>query len=46
MNTAPEALTVVQSAYAVFERWEIRAVLDLIADEVECKFCGLKGVAL
>jgi uncharacterized protein len=44
MNTAPEALAVVQSAYAAFNRRDIPAVLDLIADEVEWKFIGSKGM--
>ena len=35
MNSAPEALAVVQSAYAAFNRGDISAVLDLIADDVE-----------
>jgi ketosteroid isomerase-like protein len=44
MNSAPEALVVVQSAYAAFNRGDISAVLDLIADDVEWKFCGSKGL--
>jgi ketosteroid isomerase-like protein len=44
MNTAPEARAVVQSAYAAFSRGDIPAVLDLIADDVEWKFCGSKGL--
>jgi ketosteroid isomerase-like protein len=44
MNTAPEARAVVQSAYAAFSRGDIPAVLDLIADDVEWKFYGSKGL--
>jgi uncharacterized protein len=41
---APEALAVVQSAYAAFNRGDIPAVLDLLSDDVEWKFCGSKGL--
>ena len=44
MNTPPEAVAVVQTAYAAFGRGDIPGVLDLIADEVEWKFCGSKGL--
>ena len=44
MNAAPEALAVVQSAYAAFNRGDIPAVLDVIADDVEWKFIGSKGL--
>jgi uncharacterized protein len=44
MNAAPEALAVVQSAYEAFNRGDISALLDLLADDVEWKFCGSKGL--
>jgi uncharacterized protein len=42
--SAPEALAIVQSAYAAFNRGDIPAVLDLLSDDVEWKFCGSKGL--
>jgi len=44
MNIAPQALAVVQTAYSAFGRGDIPAVLDLIAEAVEWKFCGSKGL--
>ena len=39
-----EALVVVQSGYAAFGRGDVAALLDLMADDVEWKFCGSKGL--
>ena len=44
MNAAPEAVGVVQTAYAAFGRGDIPGILDLISDEAEWKFCGSKGL--
>jgi ketosteroid isomerase-like protein len=44
MTTGPQALEVVQKAYAAFGRGDVAAILELIADEVEWKFCGSKGL--
>ena len=44
MSATPQALEVVQSVYAAFGRGDIPAILDLIADDVEWKFCGSKGL--
>ena len=44
MKSAPEPVAVVQTAYAAFGRGDIPAIVDLIADEIELKFCGSKGL--
>ena len=44
MSTTVQAVEVVQSAYAAFGRGDVSAILSLIADEVEWKFCGAKGL--
>jgi uncharacterized protein len=44
MSAIPQALEIVQSVYAAFGRGEVPAILDLIADDVEWKFCGSKGL--
>jgi hypothetical protein len=44
MSTAVQAVEVVQSAYAAFGRGDVPAILSLIADDVEWKFCGAKGL--
>jgi ketosteroid isomerase-like protein len=44
MSTTIQAVEVVQSAYAAFGRGELSAILSLIADDVEWKFYGSKGL--
>jgi uncharacterized protein len=44
MSATPQTLEIVQSAYAAFGRGDIPAILDLIADEIEWKFVGSKGL--
>ena len=44
MSTNVQALEVVQAAYALFGRGDVPAILDLIADQVDWKFCGAKGL--
>ena len=44
MSTTVRAVEVVQSAYAAFGRGDVSAILSLIADDVEWKFCGSKGL--
>ena len=44
MSATVQAVEVVQSAYAAFGRGDVSAILSLIADEVEWKFCGAKGL--
>ena len=44
MSPTVQAVEVVQSAYAAFGRGDVSAILSLIADEVEWKFCGAKGL--
>jgi uncharacterized protein len=44
MRTAVQAVEVVQSAYAAFGRGDVPAILSLIADDVEWKFYGAKGL--
>ena len=44
MSATPQALEVVQAVYAAFGRGDISAIVDLIADDVEWKFCGSKGL--
>jgi ketosteroid isomerase-like protein len=38
------ARQVVQDAYAAFGRGDVPAILSMIADDVEWKFCGPKGL--
>ena len=44
MSTNVQAVEVVQSAYAAFGRGEVSAILSLIADDVEWKFFGSRGL--
>jgi len=44
MSTTVQTVEVVQSAYAAFGRGDVSAILSLIADDVEWKFCGAKGL--
>ncbi len=44
MSTTVQTVEVVQSAYAAFGRGDVPAILSLIADDVEWKFCGAKGL--
>jgi ketosteroid isomerase-like protein len=44
MSTSPQALEVVQAAYAAFGRGDIETILNSIADEVDWKFFGPKGL--
>ena len=44
MNKTSEALEVVQKAYAAFGRGDVPAILDLVAEEVDWKFIGSKGL--
>ena len=44
MSTSVQAVEVVQSAYAAFGRGDVSAILNLIADDVEWKFCGSKDL--
>jgi hypothetical protein len=46
MNAAPEALAVVQSGYAAFNRGDISAVVDQLANDVGMEIRWLKGIAL
>ncbi|HEY5769521.1 MAG TPA: nuclear transport factor 2 family protein [Terrimicrobium sp.] len=44
MSPTVQAVEVVQSAYAAFGRGDTPALLSLIADDVEWKFIGAKGL--
>jgi ketosteroid isomerase-like protein len=44
MSATVQPLEVVQSAYAAFGRGDVPAILSLIADDVEWRFCGSKGL--
>ena len=44
MSATVQAVEVVQSAYAAFGRGDVSAILNLIADDVEWKFCGSKDL--
>ena len=44
MSTNVQAVEVVQSAYAAFGRGDVPAILSLIADDVEWKFFGSRGL--
>ena len=42
--TAASPLDVVHAAYSAFGRGDVPAILDLLADEVEWKFVGARGL--
>jgi ketosteroid isomerase-like protein len=44
MTKPAQPLEVVQAAYAAFGRGDVPAVLEFVADEVNWKFCGPKGL--
>lgn len=44
MSTTDQALEAVHAAYAAFGRGDVPALLDLLADEVEWKFTGSRGL--
>jgi uncharacterized protein len=44
MSTFAQPLEVVQAAYDAFGRGDIPAVLSLVADDIDWKFCGAKGL--
>ena len=44
MSTSVQAVEVVQTAYAAFGRGDVPAILGLIADDVEWKFFGSRGL--
>ncbi len=44
MNMFARPLEVVQAVYAAFGRGDIPAVLEFVADDIDWKFCGAKGL--
>ena len=44
MTGTASPLEVVQQAYAAFGRGDVAAILALVADEVDWRFCGAKGL--
>ncbi|HEY5811444.1 MAG TPA: nuclear transport factor 2 family protein [Terrimicrobiaceae bacterium] len=44
MHPDSSALAVIQTAYSAFARGDILAILELIAEDIEWKFCGSKGL--
>ena len=44
MSTPAQPLEVVQAAYAAFGSGDIPAVLKFVADDIDWKFCGAKGL--
>jgi ketosteroid isomerase-like protein len=44
MSTSAKPLEVVQAAYAAFGRGDVPAVLEFVADDIEWKFRGAKGM--
>lgn len=44
MSTPAQPLEVVQAAYSAFGRGDVPAILELVADAVEWKFVGARGM--
>ncbi len=44
MSKNPEALEVVKTAYAAFGRGDLPAILGLVAEDVDWKFFGARGL--